>query len=98
MKFLLLVLLVVMSMKTAQGCSKGELNSLKCVFTFDKAHSGCNEWSSGRTAPVNWDTAFEDMAQSGDRAIPELGLPIDGQIPGFMPSRERTIDQLEPGL
>ena len=51
-----------------------------------------------QTAPVNWDTAFEDMAQSGDRAIPEMGLPIDGQKTRFMPSRERTIDQPEPGL
>ena len=51
-----------------------------------------------QTAPVNWNTALKDMAQSGDRAIPELGLPIDGQNTRFMPSRERTIDQPEPGL
>jgi len=80
MKFTLLVLSAVMSMKTVQGCTEKIQDAI------------------GRTAPVNWATAFEDMAQRGDRAIPEMGLPISGQNPRFMPSLERTIDQPEPGL
>merc|ERR1711951_54964 len=81
MKLFLLVLSAVMSIKAVQGCT----NEAGCVFSLGLA--GCNRPNTTRDLK----TAFLDIVNRIDRAIPELGLMSNG--PRFAPSRERSMEK-----